>query len=48
MRTFGIQRTSSMQFPRHWFTRRQVLYPVLVLVTGLVLFGLLDLLFPFG
>ncbi len=47
MRTFGSQRNSRMPFPRHWFTRRQVLYPVLVLVTGLVLFGLLDLLFPF-
>ncbi len=47
MRTFGSQRNSRMPFPRHWFTRRQVLYPVLVLVMGLVGFGLLDLLFPF-
>jgi penicillin-binding protein 1C len=35
-----------MPFPRHWFTRKLVLYPVLVLVTALVLFGLMDLLFP--
>jgi penicillin-binding protein 1C len=36
-----------MRFLRQLFTRKRVLYPVCVLVAALVLFGLLDLFFPF-